>query len=88
MTWKPQRRQRYEGLTLEQTAQQLSDDLDAIEAAIDEHIEEDEAAFKAIAEQWNEWKLTSLRFQNKQLIAVASILFVAIVSLVVPLVTK
>lgn len=88
MTYKPRRRQRYEGMSPEQTAQQLSDDLDLIEAVMEEHVAEDEAAFAAIAEQWNEWKLTSLRFQNKQLIALASILFVAIVSLVVPLVTK
>ncbi len=88
MSAKPQRRQRYEGLTIEQTAQQLSDDLDLIEAVMEEHVEEDERAFRLIAEQWQEWKLTSLRFQNKQLIALASILFVAIVSIVTTLVTK
>lgn len=88
MSNKPQRRQRYEGLSIEQTAQQLSDDLDLIEAVMEEHVEDDEVAFARIAEQWQEWKLTSLRFQNKQLIALATVLFVAIISLIVPLVTK
>ncbi len=88
MASKPQRRQRYEGLTIEQTAQQLSDDLDAIEGDIDEHVAEDEKAFKAIAEQFNEWKLSSLRFQRNQLLAGATVLFVAIVSLIVQVATK
>ena len=87
MSTKPRRRQRYEGMSVEQTAQQLSDDLDLIEATMDEHIDEDEAAFRAMAEAWQEWKLTSLRFQNKQLIALAFVLLTAIVSIVVALVT-
>jgi len=84
---KPRRRQRYEGMSVEQTAQQLSDDLDLIESVMDEHLDEDEAAFAAMAEAWQEWKLTSLRFQNKQLIALAFVLLTAIVSIVVALVT-
>lgn len=88
MSNKPQRRQRYEGLSVEQTAQQLSDDLDLIEAVQQEHIQEDEEAFAAIAQQWQEWKLTSLRFQNKQLIALAFVLLTAMVSIVVALATR
>lgn len=88
MTYKPRRRQRYEGLSVEQQAQALSDDLDLIEAVMAEHVEEDEVAFKAMQEQWQEWKLTSLRFQNKQLIALAFVLLTAMVSIVVALATR
>lgn len=82
MSNKPQRRQRYQGLTVEQAAWQLSDDLDLIEGTMEEHIEEDEQAFHLIAEQWQEWKLTSLRSQNRVQLLVIVALIAAFVSAV------
>jgi hypothetical protein len=85
VTYKPQRRQRYDGLSVEQTAWQLSDDLDLIESIMEEHVEDDERAFKGIAEAWQEWKLQSLRSQNRLLIMVALALLTALISTVVSL---
>ncbi len=80
-------RQRLEGLSAEQAVLQLADECDTLDGTLDEHIEEDEQAFLTMSDAWQEWKLTSLRFQNKQLIALAFVLLTAIVSIVVALVT-
>jgi len=82
MTWKPRWRDRLDGLTPEQAIVHLADGLDIIEGIQDEHIAEDEAAFKAVAEQFNEWKLSSLRFQRNQLIGVATVVFIAMLGAV------
>ncbi len=81
-------RRHLEGLSAEQAILQLADELDTLDGTLDEHIEEDEQAFHTMSEAWQEWKLTSLRFQNKQLVALAFVLLTAIVSIVVALITS
>lgn len=88
MTWKPQRRQRYEGLNPTQWGNALADDLDLLEGTLDEHIEDDMAAHATTAEAFQEWKLALLRSQNRMLFAVVLALIAALVSILVPLVTR
>ncbi len=82
MTWRPRWRDRIAGLTSEQAIAQLADGLDVLEGVQDEHLADDEQAFRAIAEQFNEWKLSSLRFQRNQLIGIATVVFVAMLGAV------
>lgn len=77
MTWKPRWRDRIDGLTVEQAVMHLADGLDVVEGVQDEHIAEDEAAFKAVAEQFNEWKLSQLRFQRNQILTVGVFVIIA-----------
>lgn len=88
MVWKATRRQRWEGLSAQQSLMQAADDIDLLDGTLDEHIEEDMAAHAATAEAFQEWKLTSLRNQNRMLFAVVLALLAAIVSILVPLVTR
>lgn len=88
MTWKPQRRDRYEGLSSAQWNHALADDLDLVENVLNEHIEDDMTAHAQTAEAFQEWKLALLRSQNRQLFAVVLALLAAIVSILVPLVTR
>lgn len=75
-------------MSVEQTAQQLSDDLDLIDAVMEEHIEEDMAAHRAATEAFQEWKLNSLRSQNRMMFAVILALVAALSGVIVPLLTK
>lgn len=80
---KPERRKRYEGFSLEQIARVLADDMDEIEAVVDEHIEEDMAAHREAARVFQEWKLTSLRSQNRMLFAGIVLLLTSLLSIIV-----
>lgn len=88
MTWKPQRRGRWADLNAEQTIVQIADDMDVFDAVLHEHIEEDMSAHDTTARALEEWKLSSLRSQNRMLFAVVLALIAAIVSILVPLVTR
>ena len=87
MTWKPQRRQRWEGLSTEQSLLQAADDLDLLDGVLEEHIEEDMAAHTATAKAMEEWRLDSYKRQNRLLITVALTLLTALISVVVTLAT-
>lgn len=82
------RRSRYDGYTHEQGVRALADDVDEIEGVLDEHIEEDAAAFASSAETFQAWKLESVRAQNRMMFAIIILLLTVIGSLVVPLVTR
>lgn len=88
MASKPQRRQRWVELEVKQVIPLISDDLDLQEMILEEHIEEDMTAHQATAEAFQDWKLSSLRAQNRMLFAVVLALIAAIVSILVPLVTR
>lgn len=82
------RRSRYEGYTHEQGVRALADDVDELESVVDEHIEEDAEAFARAAETFQQWKLESVRAQNRMMFAIIMLLLTVIGSLVVPLVTR
>ncbi len=88
MVYKPRRRQRYEGMTVDQTAQQLSDDLDEIDAVMQEHIAEDEVAFASMTKAFEEWKLDQLRTSNRTMLLVIIALVAVVAGIVTPLITK
>lgn len=88
MTWKPQRRQRIEGLTTAKALEILADDLDMLDGVLDEHIEEDETAHRLTAETFTEWKLSSLTDRNRTYLMVILALLAALAGIVTPLVTS
>ena len=85
---KQPRKTRWEGYAPEQMTRALADDIDELEAIIDEHIEDDMDAHEKAAEVFQEWKLSSLRSQNRMLFAVVLALISAIVAILVPLLTR
>ncbi len=85
---KQPRRARYEGLTHDQAVRALADDFDELEGILDEHADEDEAAFKEQAKAIELWTLNSLRSQNRMLFAVVLALITALAGIIVPLVIR
>ncbi len=88
MTWKPQRRQRIQGLTPEQAVLQLADDLDVLDGVVEEHIDDDDVAFKALTEGFNAWQLEFLQSRNRTLLLVALALLAALAGVITPLATR
>jgi hypothetical protein len=88
MTWKPQLRQRIDGLTDRQAILLLADEQDITSGELDEHVEEDMAAHKSAADTFSEWKLSALKNQNRTQLMVILALLAALVGIITPIVTS